>query len=93
MGERVHIAATRAMVRAALAGEVNSMNKRNDPTFGFEVALAVRGVADALLSPRKQWRDHAAYERKGAELARLFSENFRQFAGDVSPAVRAAGPT
>ena len=92
VGKRVPIAATRAMIRAALAGALDDTPTRTDHVFGFEVPKAVPGVPTELLTPREQWPDTAAYDRKAAELATLFAENFKQFAGEVSPAVRAAGP-
>ncbi len=92
VGKRVPIRYTRAMVNAALAGALDDAPTRSDPVFTFQVPTHVPGVPDELLDPRAQWDDKAAYDRKAAELAKLFAENFRQFAGDVSPAVRNAGP-
>jgi phosphoenolpyruvate carboxykinase (ATP) len=59
--------------------------------FGFEVPVSVPGVQRSLLDPRGTWRDPEAYDRKAAELARMFRENFEKFAG-VAPEVAAAGP-
>ena len=64
---------------------------RVDPTFGFEVPVAVPGVDAALLDPRSTWADPDAYDAKAAELARMFRENFTRF-DDVAPGVAAAGP-
>ena len=91
-GKRVPIAATRAMVTAALSGSLDDAPTRIDPTFGFEVPLSVPGVPDTLLDPRASWADPAAYDTQASDLARRFVTNFQSFAGDVSPAVRAAGP-
>jgi phosphoenolpyruvate carboxykinase (ATP) len=91
-GQRIPIAATRALVNAALSGELVSAPCRTDATFRFEVPLHVEGVPDALLDPRASWPDAAAYDARAADLAQRFSDNFLIYAGDVSPAVRAAGP-
>ena len=69
-----------------------SVEYRVDPTFGFDVPVEVKGVDTALLDPRSTWRDPEAYDRKGAELARMFRENFTRFADEVGDAVVAAGP-
>jgi phosphoenolpyruvate carboxykinase (ATP) len=91
-GERMPIVATRAMLRAALSGELDDADYRVDELFGFEVPTAVPGVDSSLLDPRSTWRDPDAYDRKSRELARMFSDNFVQFERDAGEAVTAAGP-
>ena len=86
------IDATRALLHAALSGELDEVEYRVDATFGFEVPVEVKGVDTALLDPRSTWRDPEAYDRKAAELARMFSENFTRFADEVGDALVAAGP-
>jgi phosphoenolpyruvate carboxykinase (ATP) len=91
-GERMPIQATRAMLRAALAGELDGIKYREDPIFGLEVPVEVPGVEPALLDPRSTWSDPALYDRKARELARMFRDNFEQFADDAGEAVADAGP-
>ena len=68
-GERMPIAATRAMLSAALSGELAGAKFRVDEVFGFEVPVAVPGVASQLLDPRSTWSDPAVYDAKARELA------------------------
>jgi phosphoenolpyruvate carboxykinase (ATP) len=91
-GHRMPIAATRGLLRAALEEGLRSVEYRTDPVFGFEVPVAVPGVDDALLDPRSTWQDPDAYDRKARELARMFRDNFEQFAERAGPDVTAAGP-
>jgi phosphoenolpyruvate carboxykinase (ATP) len=91
-GERMPIAATRALLRAALDGSLLNVSYRTDRLFGFEVPVEVPGVDGKLLDPRSTWRDPAAYDVKARELAAMFGENFRKFAADAGEAVAAAGP-
>jgi phosphoenolpyruvate carboxykinase (ATP) len=91
-GSRMPINATRAMLRAALAGELDGVEYREDPIFGFEVPVEVPGVEPSLLDPRSTWRDADAYDRKARELARMFRDNFEQFRDDAGEAVASAGP-
>jgi phosphoenolpyruvate carboxykinase (ATP) len=56
------------------------------------VPVSVPGVEDELLDPRATWRDPDAYDRKARELARMFRDNFGQFAEAAGPAIAAAGP-
>src|SRR5207248_11641155 len=51
-GERMPIAETRAMLAAALSGELDGAAFRTDDVFGSEVPVAVPGVAAPLLDPR-----------------------------------------
>ena len=57
VGHRMPIAATRGLLHAALSGELDAIEVRRDPVFGFEVPLAVPGVDSALLDPRSTWAD------------------------------------
>jgi phosphoenolpyruvate carboxykinase (ATP) len=90
-GERMPIGATRAMLSAALAGELDDVEFREDPVFGFEVPTDVPGVDDGLLDPRSTWADPEAYDARAAALARLFRENFEKFEG-IPDWIREAGP-
>ena len=89
-GHRMPIAATRALLHAALSGRLDHETYRTDPVFGFEVPVHVPGVESALLDPRSTWRDPDAYDRKARELAQMFRDNFARF--DAGAAVAAAGP-
>lgn len=74
VGSRMPIAATRAIVRAALSGELDTVETRTDPIFGLEVPVSVPGVDAALLDPRGTWPDPAEYDKKAAELAASLKE-------------------
>ena len=91
-GHRMPIQATRALLHAALSGELDAAEHRRDPVFGFEVPIDVPGVDSSLLDPRSTWNDSAAYDTKARELAGMFTENFAQFAADAGEAITAAGP-
>ncbi len=74
VGRRIDIAATRRLVAAALSGELASGDFRTDPTFGFAVPTAVGGLPQALLDPRQNWPDGAAYDAAARRLKGLFAE-------------------
>ena len=81
-GSRMPIKATRALLRAAIAGELAGVEYRTDPLFGFEVPVSVPGVESSLLQPRLTWADAEAYDEKARELATMFNENFAGFGAD-----------
>jgi phosphoenolpyruvate carboxykinase (ATP) len=91
-GKRMKLAHTRSMVRAVLAGKLDSVPVRKDPVFGLDVPTAVEGVPVEVLDPRGTWDDGAAYDAQAKKLADMFRKNFEKF-GDASEQIRSAGPT
>jgi phosphoenolpyruvate carboxykinase (ATP) len=91
-GHRMKLGYTRAMVRAALAGELDGAEFTTIPVFGLEVPTSIPGVPSEVLQPRGTWPNAAEYDAKANELAEAFQKNFEQFADRVPEAVRASGP-
>ncbi len=91
IGKRMKLAHTRAMVHAALAGELDSVKTDTDPVFGLAVPSEIKGVPSKVLNPRSTWPDPAAYDAQAKNLARMFRENFEKF-GSVDSATKNAGP-
>ncbi|WP_410216447.1 phosphoenolpyruvate carboxykinase [Paracoccus sp. (in: a-proteobacteria)] len=89
-GKRMPIAATRALLAAALDGSLNDVEFRKDQNFGFEVPVSVPGVEDRLLDPRQTWTDPAAYDAQARKLVQMFSDNFAQYLDEIDDEVRAA---
>jgi phosphoenolpyruvate carboxykinase (ATP) len=92
VGSRMALAQTRAMVKAALAGDLDDTEMRVDPVFGLHVPIQVPGVPADVLDPRKTWPDKDAYDAQAAKLAGMFKKAFQQFEAHVPEEVRAAGP-
>jgi phosphoenolpyruvate carboxykinase (ATP) len=92
VGERMPIRATRALLNAALSGELKIQEMRLDPLFGFEVPVALDGVDQAILNPRGTWADKQAYDEQARALIEMFNENFKKYADHVDAAVIEAGP-
>ena len=96
-GTRMPIKATRALLNAALAGDLDEVDYRTDPHFGFAVptcvpALDEAGIGQGILDPRSTWDDPAAYDAAAAKLVGLFIDNFAEFAPHVDEGVRQAAP-
>ena len=92
VGKRMSIQHTRTLLNAALDGKLDGVKFAKDPVFGLEVPTDAPGVPAQVLNPRETWPDKAAYDAKAQQLARLFSDNFKQFADQASPEVVASGP-
>ncbi len=91
-GSRMPIKATRALLSAALSGELKNQPMRTDDVFGFQVPLSLAGVDAKILTPRETWADTKAYDEMAARLVEMFNKNFERFAANVDADVRAAGP-
>ncbi len=89
-GSRMPIRATRALLTAALDGSLGNAKFRKDPNFGFEVPVAVDGVADILLDPRRTWDNPESYDRQADKLVEMFATNFEQYLPHIDEDVRAA---
>jgi phosphoenolpyruvate carboxykinase (ATP) len=92
VGKRMKLAHTRAMVRAALSGKLDTAKMERDPIFGLSVPTAVPDVPAEIMKPRNTWSDAAAYDAQAKKLAAMFTENIKKFGDAVSDAVRKAGP-
>jgi len=49
-------------------------------------------VPREILNPKKQWGSEKDYEKKAADLARKFMENFKKFAGIPEEIRKKGGP-
>lgn len=78
-GNRMAIKLTRAMVSAALNGELEKSEFVLDEVFNVLVPKTCPNVPDEVLMPRNTWQDKAAYDQAAADLAALFVKNFTKY--------------
>src|ERR1700741_4526328 len=90
VGRRMSIPHTRAMVDAAVEGELIYEDFERERTFGFTIPNFCHGVPPQVLNPRNAWYDKAAYDKAAEDLRNRFAKNFEKFA--VPAEVKAAGP-
>ncbi|QUL36482.1 phosphoenolpyruvate carboxykinase [Erythrobacter sp. JK5] len=96
-GHRMPIKATRALLNAALDGDLDQVEYRQDANFGFDVpvhvpVLAEQGIDQSILDPRSTWPDPEQYDATAGKLVQLFIDNFAEFAAHVDDGVRQAAP-
>jgi phosphoenolpyruvate carboxykinase (ATP) len=92
VGKRISIRYTRAMLNAALIGDLLNVNYMKDPIFGFEVPLSCPNVPERVLDPSSSWPSKEAYMKRYRSLASRFVDNFKGYAQEAPPEVRASGP-
>ncbi|MGI6028219.1 MAG: phosphoenolpyruvate carboxykinase (ATP) [Candidatus Heteroscillospira sp.] len=78
-GKRMKLAYTRAMITAALNGELENSEFVTDPYFGVSVPTTCPNVPDEIMIPEKTWEDKAAYAETAKKLAASFNENFKKY--------------
>ena len=91
-GSRMKIGQTRAMIRAALAGQLDKVAYETDAVFNLSVPVSCPGVPTEVFKPRNTWKDPVAYDEQARKLAAMFADNFRSFEADASADVTGAGP-
>ncbi|MCC7384267.1 MAG: phosphoenolpyruvate carboxykinase (ATP) [Deltaproteobacteria bacterium] len=91
-GKRMSIKHTRALLNAALSGQLRDAHFVRHPIFNVEMPTAVDGVPPEVLDPKQTWRDPSWYDEKARQVAQLFTKNFQKFGGQVPEKVQAAGP-
>lgn len=91
-GSRIKLSYTRAMITAALNGELDDLKYELLPYFRLQVPQHCPGVPDEVLNPRKNWPDPAAYDQRAVALANDFVHNFEKYASGVTAEILAAAP-
>ncbi len=91
-GSRMKLPYTRAMITAALNGELEGVQYEADPIFGLNIPKSVPNVPAEVLNPRNTWTDKAAYDKQANHLAQLFNENFAKYSDFASAEIKAAAP-
>lgn len=91
VGERIKIQYTRAMVSAAINGDIEKAEFTHDEIFNLDIPTSCAGVPSEILDPRTTWQEKDAYDIAAKRLAKLFVENFSKFEG-IQKEIRDAGP-
>lgn len=92
IGSRMSLKYTRAMITAAMNGELNNVEFEAHPVFGVLMPKNVEDVPAEILNPRQTWADKEAYDKKANELAQLFVKNFEKYASQANEEIMAAAP-
>lgn len=90
--DRIKLRYTRAMITAALKGQLDDAYYLTHSIFGMKIPTECPGVPSELLNPRKSWGNDDAYYEQANKLARLFNDNFKKYEIGASAGIRAAAP-
>lgn len=77
VGKRMSIKLTRALLNAALNGELDNVPTEKLEILNLTIPTACPGIPDAtVLNPRNTWADKAAYDATATKLRDSFRKNF-----------------
>ena len=92
-GNRISIKDTRGIIDAILNGSIDTAETKTIPYFNLSIPTALPGVDPNILDPRDTYNGEAEWDRKAADLAKMFISNFEQFTdNDAGQALVAFGP-
>ena len=92
VGSRISLKYTRAVITAALTGELDKVKFTTHTIFGIRHPLTCPGVPDEVLSPRASWHNDDAFYTQANKLAQAFITNFQKYEAGVSEPVKMAAP-
>ncbi len=90
-GKRMKLTYTRAMVNAAINGDLDMIEYEDDPIFKVAIPKECPGVPTEVLNPRNIWENKEDFDLMVHKLAKDFIENFTKF-DSVPEAIVNAGP-
>lgn len=92
VGSRISLKYTRAMITAALNGQLDNVGYRTHSIFGAEIPTTCPGVPNEILSPRETWKNDQGFYKKANDLASRFVENFKKFEEYANDDIMAGAP-
>lgn len=93
VGSRMSLKYTRAMITAALNGELDKVEYQTMPIFNLQIPTSCPNVPAEVLNPRNTWTNKEAYDAKAQFLATAFVNNFKKYESQASEEILAAMPS
>ena len=95
VGSRIKLQYTRAMITAALNGDLDNVTPetyRTHSVFGLLQPRQCPGVPSEVLSSRQTWKDDEGYYKTAFKLSESFRENFKKFEDYANDEILAGAP-
>ncbi|TJZ61171.1 phosphoenolpyruvate carboxykinase (ATP) [Sphingobacterium olei] len=92
IGKRISLKYTRAMINAAINGDLNEVEYIPHVIFGVLKPQSCPGVPSEYLNPRNTWKNTESYDQRALSLAQLFINNFKQFEDKATDEILSAAP-
>lgn len=92
VGSRMSLRYTRAIISAAMNGDLDAVPMEVETSFGLKIPKSCPGVPDELLNPRLTWSNLVDYQTSANKLANLFRSNFEPFEVTASDSILHGAP-
>jgi phosphoenolpyruvate carboxykinase (ATP) len=95
VGSRMELKYTRAMINAAMSGELDKVNSENyhiHSVFNLMQPRICPNVPTSVLSPRQTWNNDEKYYKKAYMLSGAFIKNFKKFEDQADSQILAGAP-
>lgn len=92
IGKRISLPHTRALINAAMRGDLDGVDYDQHEVFGLLFPVSCQGVPSEILDPKRTWTDKEAYDAKANFLAEAFLRNFEAFGSNASDEVWSGAP-
>ena len=92
VGSRMKLKYTRAMITAALEGDLNNVKYKEHPIFGVQIPNEVPNVPYEILDPVNTWSDKSEYYQQANELAGTFVKNFKKYESNANQFILSGAP-
>ncbi|PIQ48986.1 MAG: phosphoenolpyruvate carboxykinase (ATP) [Cytophagales bacterium CG12_big_fil_rev_8_21_14_0_65_40_12] len=92
VGSRIKLKFTRAMITAALEGQLKEVGYTTHEVFGLAMPNECPNVPTEILHPKNTWADKEAYDAEAQKLAMKFNQNFEKFEEYASEDILAGAP-
>ena len=95
VGSRMELKYTRAMINAAMSGELDKVNSENyhiHSVFNLMQPRICPNVPTSVLSPRQTWNNDEKYYKKAYMLSGAFVKNFKKFQDQADSQILAGAP-
>ncbi|MDN5287093.1 MAG: pckA [Mucilaginibacter sp.] len=91
-GSRIKLSYTRAMIKAALSGQLNDVPYQKLSIFDLMIPERCPDVPSTILNPVNTWANADSYEETANHLAGLFRKNCSQYEGFANGMLCSVGP-
>lgn len=92
VGSRIRLKYTRAMITAALRGDLDNIEYDTHEVFGLFMPKSCPDVPSDILNPKSTWDKKEAYDKKAYDLAAAFIQNFEKYSEYASGEIMKASP-
>jgi phosphoenolpyruvate carboxykinase (ATP) len=92
IGKRMQLPYTRAMITAALNGELDNVTYDTTPWFKLAIPTSCPNVPSQILNARNTWANPTDFDTMAKNLANQFVQNFAQYAAATSQDILDAAP-